>query len=1602
MLKRSKYDMPAVQNFADPSARQMELDAFEQQRQAYNDEMARYMAKGGEVTDDLPDRTARSIVKDFEGYGYTKDEIMGLADQVAAAGRGGDELLAYLSPESVRFLKENGGSGTINPVTGLSEFKGGGGFIGEVIQKIGNAFSPSSSGTSSLDQGEEFAKAQVATIAPLNGPISPEQAAARAELEARQRGAKAQPAFVPPTVGADSPYYESPEYTAYVKANSGGMGGMIGTADMYDSPYFGTVGSGSLGKQNDKAYESYLGRLAQESKQREQDAADAAARAQAERDAAAERDRMIAVPVIGAPAPPTARDQLEQMPAPPMAPPPYTESPPAAPPQLTPIAPPPLPTPPPPRDRIGIPGLIGGAAGNIQVQNPNVAFNPVSAAAALAQLDLSGRVMSPLARNPGTDSASGAAPQGQGASVDNIPDYSVDAPNYASRGVGAIGDIGSIPIYTPPTGPMFGNPNRRTGGAATNPSSYFALTPQTSTGLAPGSAAIGSPDMPLYGARNTMNAIGSSPNLSPTMLGGAQNAGFFTDRMGNRITAPGMAPYRPFGFAKGGDVDLEALMAQNAETLSDEQPEETTNTNPVGTAQQMLSDLSGAGKASPTRQAIKRTKTSSGGGADADKAMQLAYEDLAKGDLGAMKDRAPAARNTESARSQMEELARIYQMKIRSAQESARGLSANTFGAPTLEGSTLTKSKLTKKRFKDGGEAKKSDAEDAKEPGIFSVNSYATDASARMFPDQLGQDDQRDAARHMLAAAALSKKFGPGTAEFLGKVHERTSNPESFFSMFGIGKPRDDYELDVHNNKLGADLASRTTSQADLEKLVQALAKQAQTKRVEGKPYIMGREQMDARRAKAEKGMTPPPEYRAEGSPEEGEESLDKYYAPKARPSTGLNRKKGPVSKALDSGEAYVNMAKGATELPYDILGAPVDVATMLMRPFGYTAEKPIMGSDFIKEKMTQLGIRQAPPADPTAKGFYTAGELLSNLTNPAGVTRAAVKGAEKTGKAATAVAKDFQQYNQQLSAPGASYAVPPQSRAVTPAPASNLGFYSAAEQAALNLPRKEGPGNAFLNDLMKASDVKKEELSAMGLDEFLKGKPKVTRQEVQDFIANNRIDVKEVQLGGNVVEDPAGIAKRKAVFDKYEPEIQALYRQIDFDTYDPALSNRLTELQNVRDREADAAYVVPESAPTRFDNPRLVLPGGKNYREILLTTPVRNREAELDAAQITAGDLRRQTADLMEQWKAASELNPGTPGTAALYQKVAESRKLRDQAEATALDLRKEIRSQTYRSSHFNQPNVLAHMRVNDRVDADGKKMLFIEEIQSDWHQAGREKGYNTSERQLAEQKKLDNLLAERRQLGERQKQLEELALPYTSQGKDAPRDILDEWNNVSNRLQRLQTEQNRLGRGSSEGVPDAPFKDTWHQLALKRALKYAADNGYERVGLTTGMQQSQRYNLSKQVDHISYEPTEKGFYINVISKDGPNVLNGDYSAKELEGIVGREVTKKMLAKEGKNEFNPEIEPDLAEIRRLDGVDLQLEDKGMKKYYDEIYPAFLVKQGKKYGAQVGETRIKTGRGVPGGEPVRYIDITPEMKGAVPYAKGGEVDKNTAFIKAHS
>jgi hypothetical protein len=58
-----------------------------------------------------------------------------IAAAIAEQGRGGDTMLAHITPSEARLLKSRGGAGTINPVTGLPEF----GFLSKAWKKVKGA-----------------------------------------------------------------------------------------------------------------------------------------------------------------------------------------------------------------------------------------------------------------------------------------------------------------------------------------------------------------------------------------------------------------------------------------------------------------------------------------------------------------------------------------------------------------------------------------------------------------------------------------------------------------------------------------------------------------------------------------------------------------------------------------------------------------------------------------------------------------------------------------------------------------------------------------------------------------------------------------------------------------------------------------------------------------------------------------------------------------------------------------------------------------------------------------------------------------------------------------------------------------------------------------------------------------------------------------------------------------------------------------------------------------------------------------------------------------------------------------------------------------------
>ena len=65
-----------------------------------------------------------------------------------------------------------------------------------------------------------------------------------------------------------------------------------------------------------------------------------------------------------------------------------------------------------------------------------------------------------------------------------------------------------------------------------------------------------------------------------------------------------------------------------------------------------------------------------------------------------------------------------------------------------------------------------------------------------------------------------------------------------------------------------------------------------------------------------------------------------------------------------------------------------------------------------------------------------------------------------------------------------------------------------------------------------------------------------------------------------------------------------------------------------------------------------------------------------------------------------------------------------------------------------------------------------------------------------------------------------------------------------------------NAKAKAAEQGVPDAPFKKNWEEMALKRLIHHAAEKGYHGIVVTPGAEQADRYSLAKHIDSIMLVP--------------------------------------------------------------------------------------------------------------------------------------------------
>jgi hypothetical protein len=195
-------------------------------------------------------------------------------------------------------------------------------------------------------------------------------------------------------------------------------------------------------------------------------------------------------------------------------------------------------------------------------------------------------------------------------------------------------------------------------------------------------------------------------------------------------------------------------------------------------------------------------------------------------------------------------------------------------------------------------------------------------------------------------------------------------------------------------------------------------------------------------------------------------------------------------------------------------------------------------------------------------------------------------------------------------------------------------------------------------------------------------------------------------------------------------------------------------------------------------------------------------------------------------------------------------------------------------------------------------------------------------------------------------------------------------------------------LKRQGELGIPDAPFKKNWHELALKKMIHHAALNGYDGIAVTPGAEQADRYGLAKHIDELAYWRDGDQIGLSAVGPKG-TVLDQEYfPVANLPDFVGKELAEKILNGEGATKSITGF-PEEPGVSFLSQEGLKVGGEGMKGFYDKMIPSFLNQFGKKYGVKTESRAINTDdrNGPSKTEMLRASGIPETQWGDIPYAQ---------------
>jgi len=331
--------------------------------------------------------------------------------------------------------------------------------------------------------------------------------------------------------------------------------------------------------------------------------------------------------------------------------------------------------------------------------------------------------------------------------------------------------------------------------------------------------------------------------------------------------------------------------------------------------------------------------------------------------------------------------------------------------------------------------------------------------------------------------------------------------------------------------------------------------------------------------------------------------------------------------------------------------------------------------------------------------------------------------------------------------------------------PSGELGFYSKALEETKKLQQKKGTGQQF-RQMLKKAGVSDDEIEWSGLNVVL-SKDKTTKKEIEDQLRLNKLEIREVVKDKMPEEtrmnwdsaysrsnaDPnyiksADDLKEGELYTSQSAKINSENLMTPEEVFGPNyIDGRADEIANEtmarEGNEMDIDLARAEALREFYDDPFIRIEDQNSGMVILGNDSVgysiypdmqsTKGEGSFKNAFKTLDYMRNPIPSLSEAKVQAQEIaidkglmSFGDEGMVRFSDdsyRLAGGENYREFVITS--DKYDSFVGPSFHGGHFDESNVIGHFRTSDRETMNGERVLYIDEIQSDWGQKGREKGF-------------------------------------------------------------------------------------------------------------------------------------------------------------------------------------------------------------------------------------------------------------------------------------